>query len=127
MSEHRMSYITAPAEVAEQIANTLVQEDLAVCINIIDQVVSVYKWEGQVEKAHESLLIVKTTTEKTDALIERVREIHPYEVPEVISFDIVGGNQDYLDWLAGKEMQVDDLELDDDDLEFEDDENEDSE
>ena len=115
MSEHRMSYITAPAEVAEQIANTLVQEDLAVCINIIDQVLSLYKWEGQIDRAHESLLIVKTTTEKTDELIERVREIHPYEVPEVITFDIVTGNPDYLDWLSGKEMAVDDLELDDDD------------
>lgn len=119
MSEHRMSFITAPAEVAEQIANTLVEEDLAVCVNVIDQLLSIYKWEGQVEKAHESLLIAKTTTEKTEELIERVREIHPYEVPEIISFDIDDGNPDYLDWLSGKEMEVDDLELDDDDEEDE--------
>lgn len=120
MSEHRMSLITAPAEVAEQIANSLVQEDLAICVNIIDQLLSIYKWEGQVERAHESLLIAKTTTEKTEELIERVREIHPYEVPEVITFDIDDGNPDYLDWLSGKEMEVDDLEIDDDEFDLDD-------
>lgn len=115
-----MSLITAPAEVAEQIANSLVQEDLAICVNIIDQLLSIYKWEGQVERAHESLLIAKTTTEKTEELIERVREIHPYEVPEVITFDIDDGNPDYLDWLSGKEMEVDDLEIDDDEFDLDD-------
>jgi len=112
MSEHRITYITTPTEVANQIATTLVKEDLAVCINIIERVQSVYKWEGKVESAPEALLIVKAMTEKTEALIEKVREIHPYEVPEVISFDIVAGNRDYLDWLSGKEIEVDDLLLD---------------
>ncbi len=125
MSEHRMSYITAPAEVAEQIATSLVKEDLAISVNIIDQVTSIYKWENQIDKTHESLLIVKTTAEKTNELIERVREIHPYEVPEIISVDITGGNPDYLDWLSGKEMSIDDLELDDDDLEVENEESDD--
>ncbi|MCK5127720.1 MAG: divalent-cation tolerance protein CutA [candidate division Zixibacteria bacterium] len=120
-----MSYITAPAEVAEQIATSLVKEDLAISVNIIDQVTSIYKWENQIDKTHESLLIVKTTAEKTNELIERVREIHPYEVPEIISVDITGGNPDYLDWLSGKEMSIDDLELDDDDLEVENEESDD--
>ena len=117
MSEYRISYITTPAEVAEQIAMTLVKEELAACVNIIDDVLSIYRWEGQVEKAHESLLIVKSTTDKTDQLIDRVKEIHPYEVPEVITVDITAGNADYLDWLAGKEIALDEYDLSDEDEE----------
>jgi len=114
MSEHRITYITAPSEVAERIATTLVEEGLAMCVNIIERVTSLYRWEGQVEKATEALLIVKGQAGKTDALIARVREIHPYEVPEVLSTDIVAGNQDYLDWLAGKEIVIEEAELDED-------------
>ena len=120
MTEQRITYITAPAEVAERIANTLVEEKLAACVNIVDRVTSIYRWEGQVERATEALLIVKGMAAQTDALIERVREIHPYEVPEVISFDITAGNQDYLDWLAGKEIVVDEeLDFDEEDLDLE--------
>lgn len=120
MSEYRIGYITAPGEVAEQIAQTLVKEELAACVNIMDQMLSIYRWEGQVEKAHESLLIVKFMTDKSDELTQRIREIHPYEVPEFIAFDITAGNPDYLDWMAGKEINIDDLEIDDEDLELED-------
>jgi periplasmic divalent cation tolerance protein len=114
MTQHRIIYITAPAEVAEQIAVVLVEDDLARCVNIIEHVKSVYKWEGQVEHATESLLIAKAMTDKTDALIEKVREIHPYEVPEVLLTDISAGNQDYLEWLSGKEIVVDEPDLDED-------------
>jgi periplasmic divalent cation tolerance protein len=114
MSEHRITYITAPTEVAERIATTLVEESLAMCVNIIERVTSLYRWEGQVERATEALLIVKGQAGKTDALIARVREIHPYEVPEVLSVDIVAGNPDYLDWLAGKEIVVEEAELEED-------------
>ena len=113
MTQHRITYITTPVEVAEQIAAALVEEDLARCVNIVEQVRSIYKWEGHVERATEALLIVKAPAESTQALIERVREIHPYEVPEILSTDIVDGNPDYLDWLAGKELVVDDADLDD--------------
>lgn len=115
MSEHRITYITAPAEVAERIANTLVEENLAACVNIVGKVTSIYRWEGQVERATEALLLVKGTAEQTEAMINRVREIHPYEVPEILSTDIVAGNKDYLDWLAGKEIVIEDeLDLDED-------------
>ncbi len=121
MSEHSITYITAPGEVADRIATTLVEDKLATCVNIVDRVTSIYRWEGQVERATEALLIVKGMSASLDALVERVREIHPYEVPEVISFDITSGNQDYLDWLAGKEIVVDeDLDIDDEDLDLED-------
>ncbi len=124
MSEHRITYVTTPTEVAEQIATTLVEVELAVCVNVIEQVRSVYKWEGSVEKSYESLLIIKAMTDKTDELIEKVREIHPYEVPEVICVDITAGNQDYLDWLSGKEIVVDDALLDDEDEDEEEEEEE---
>ncbi len=115
MSEHRITYITAPAEVAERIANTLVEESLAACVNVVDKIVSFYRWEGQVERATEALLLVKGTAEQTEPMISRVREIHPYEVPEILVTDIVAGNKDYLDWLAGKEIVVEDeLDLDED-------------
>lgn len=115
MSEHRITYITAPAEVAERIANTLVEEGLATCVNIIGKVTSIYRWEGHVERATESLLLVKGTAEQTEPMINRVREIHPYEVPEILSTDIVAGNKDYLDWLSGKEIVIEDeLDLDED-------------
>ena len=113
MSEHRITYVTAPAEVAEMIANTLVEEDLAVCINIVEQVRAIYKWENKVEMSYEALLIIKGLTAKTNDMVEKIREIHPYEVPEVISFDITAGNPDYLDWLSGKEIEIDDSLLDD--------------
>jgi periplasmic divalent cation tolerance protein len=114
MTQHRIAYITAPVEVAEQIAITLVEEDLVRCVNIVEQVKSIYKWEGQVERAMESLLLVKVMADRTDELIDKVREIHPYEVPEILFADIVAGNEDYLEWLAGKEIEVDDVDLDED-------------
>ena len=125
MSDHRITYITAPTEVAERIATTLVEERLAMCVNIIERVTSIYRWEGQIDHASESLLIVKGTAATTDALIARVREIHPYEVPEVVSLDIVAGNPDYLDWLAGKEIVLEEADLEDNaDLENAEDESE---
>ncbi|MDD4052946.1 MAG: divalent-cation tolerance protein CutA [candidate division Zixibacteria bacterium] len=116
MSEHSVTLITAPTQVAEQIAVTLVEERLAACVNIIEKVRSVYWWQGQTEKADEALLVVKGMTAKMDELIARVREIHPYEIPEVISLDIQTGNKDYLDWLSGKEVVIDDIDLDDEDI-----------
>ncbi|NMC42304.1 MAG: divalent-cation tolerance protein CutA, partial [candidate division Zixibacteria bacterium] len=72
MSEHSVTLITAPIQVAEQIASTLIEENLAACVNVIEKVRSVYRWEGHVEKAEEALLIVKGMTEKTEELIARV-------------------------------------------------------
>lgn len=122
MSEHSVTLITAPIQVAEQIASTLIEENLAACVNVIEKVRSVYRWEGHVEKADEALLIVKGMTEKTEELIARVREIHPYEIPEVISLAVQAGNQDFLDWLAGKEVVIDDIDLEDEELEEEEEE-----
>ena len=121
MSEHRITFVTTPVEVGQQIATTLIQEDLAGCVNIIEKVNSIYKWEGKVEKSAESLLIIKAMTEKTDDIIAKVKEIHPFEIPEVISFDLVAGNPDYLDWLSGKEVKIEEEAiLDDEEIDLED-------
>lgn len=94
-------YITAPNEdEGADIARTLVQERLAACINIIAPVRSIYRWQEKVEDEREVLLIVKTRKRLFDSLLERVRELHSYTVPEIIALPITGGSEDYLKWLG---------------------------
>lgn len=93
-------YVTASsAEEAEQLAQTLVGEKLAACVNRIKSVRSVYRWEGQVEQSDEELLIIKTRKEVFSALEKRVRELHSYSVPEVIALPVIAGSDGYLSWL----------------------------
>lgn len=86
-------------EEASKIANILVESKLAACVNIVREVTSLYWWEGRIESGRESLLLVKTTIEKLDNLVRRVREVHSYSVPEIIAIPILGGNKDYLHWI----------------------------
>jgi periplasmic divalent cation tolerance protein len=87
------------AAVADRIARTLVEEQLAACVNRLDGVRSVYRWQGQVERADEVLLLIKSTHERFAALCERVLALHPYELPELIAVDVSSGLQRYLDWV----------------------------
>jgi periplasmic divalent cation tolerance protein len=86
-------------EEARKIAELLVNEKKAACVNIVADVDSLFRWKGKVESARESLLLVKTTAALLPELIGLVKEIHSYEVPEIIAFPIVGGSEDYLQWL----------------------------
>ncbi len=86
-------------EEAERIAGALVSERLAACANLLPGVASTYRWQGAVERAAETLLIVKTTRERLEALTERVRALHSYTVPEVVALPVVGGNPAYLRWV----------------------------
>jgi len=98
--EHVVVLITAAsAEEAERIANILVSGRKAACVNILPQVHSRFWWQGKIDSADEALLIVKTKAALLDNLIKLVKENHRYEVPEIIALPIVGGNQDYLQWL----------------------------
>jgi periplasmic divalent cation tolerance protein len=81
-------------------AEALVGERLAACVNVLPCVASVYRWQGQVERAEESLLLVKTTRPRLEALTARIVELHPYELPEVVAVDIAGGLPGYLAWIA---------------------------
>ena len=94
-------FCTCPdAASAERIADALVEARLAACVNQVPGLRSVYRWEGAIERADEVLLVAKTTHARLDALIERIRELHPNELPEVIAFEVAGGLAAYLDWVA---------------------------
>jgi periplasmic divalent cation tolerance protein len=86
---------------ARKIARALVEKRLAACVNEMGAPIrSVYRWKGKVETAEEFLLVIKTTQKRFPALREAVRELHSYEVPEIIALPIVEGSRAYLDWIA---------------------------
>ncbi|MEN4098561.1 MAG: divalent-cation tolerance protein CutA [Anaerolineaceae bacterium] len=93
--------ITAPDQaVSEHIAYALVESKLAACVNIISPLISIYRWQGKIERAQEYLLVCKTRRDRFDAhFIATVKAIHPYEVPEMIAIPLEAGAQDYLDWM----------------------------
>ena len=86
-------------DVAKDVAERLVKERLAACINIIDGVLSIYWWNGRVEEASESLLLIKTRSELFEKLKKRIVEVHPYETPEVVALKIEDGLKEYLEWI----------------------------
>jgi periplasmic divalent cation tolerance protein len=83
---------------ARAIARALVEERLAACCNIAGDVESIYRWEGKVEEAREVLVIIKTTQERFPALEQRIRELHSYDVPEIIAMPVTAGSEAYLRW-----------------------------
>jgi len=87
---------------AERIATALVEERLAACVNLVAPVTSVYRWQGAVERAEETLLVVKTRRAHATRVAARIRELHTYELPEVITLPIDGGAAAYLAWLVGE-------------------------
>ena len=91
--------VTIPAAQAPALARSLVEEGRAACVNQLPGVRSTYVWDGRVEEAEETLLLVKTTVAGYAALERRVRELHPYEVPELLALPAVAGFEPYLDWL----------------------------
>lgn len=95
--------VTAPdAERGAALGRTLVEERLAACVNILPGLRSIYHWQGAVEEESEVLLLIKTSSDLLPQLTERVKELHPYEVPEVLALPIAGGSSDYLHWLHGE-------------------------
>ena len=99
MNGYYVVLITTPVEKGEEIANFIIENKLGACVNIVREVSSIYWWKGNVERDKESLLVVKTSVSKFEELIGKVKEIHPYTVPEIIALPIVGGNPDYLAWI----------------------------
>jgi periplasmic divalent cation tolerance protein len=87
-------------EAARRIARQLVTESLAACANIIPAVESVYRWQDKIEHAHETLVFFKTTADRYDALQDKLKSLHPYEVPEIICLRIVDGLPEYLRWVS---------------------------
>ncbi len=94
-------YVTAPdEETAVTIGRALVEEKLAACANIVPRIRSLYRWKGAVEDEREVLMILKTRTELFDRVEQRVRSMHPYEVPEIVAIPLTHGSPPYLDWLS---------------------------
>ncbi len=103
-SEYIVIFITTEAgEEAALISRVLLEQKKAACINIIESVNSMFRWQGEIESARESMLVVKTKASLLEGVIQIVKEIHSNDTPEIISFPIIGGNKDYLEWV-GKEV-----------------------
>ncbi|RUM28394.1 MAG: divalent-cation tolerance protein CutA [Aquifex sp.] len=99
MNGYYVVLITVPVDKGEELANFIVENKLGACVNVIPEVKSVYWWKGNIEKDKEALLVVKTSSEKFKELLEKVKGVHPYTVPEIIALPIVAGNPDYLNWI----------------------------
>jgi periplasmic divalent cation tolerance protein len=90
---------TPGRELADTIARALVEEQRVACVNIIDKITSIFRWKGKVEEEAECLLIMKTRMERVEDVIQRVKALHTYDVPEIIALPIVDGNPSYLKWI----------------------------
>jgi periplasmic divalent cation tolerance protein len=100
MSHELIALVTAPnKDEASRIASLLVAERLAACVNIVSEIESVYRWQGEVSHDVETLMIIKTTDGRYQELERRVKELHSYATPEVIAFKIERGSDAYLQWL----------------------------
>jgi periplasmic divalent cation tolerance protein len=86
------------ADAAARLARTLVELRLAACVNLVDTA-SVYRWQGKVESAEEILLVIKTSTERISELKDRLPQLHPYDVPELIVLPVTDGAASYLAWV----------------------------
>jgi len=84
---------------ARRIAHTLTEEQIVACVNIIPDIESVYRWKGKIKETMEVILIAKTVDENVKKAIERIKQLHTYEVPAIVVLPIVGGLKDYLDYI----------------------------
>ena len=108
MTDFVVVLITAPNEDnAAKMANDLVASRLAACVNIIRNIRSIYRWQGKIEDEDEVLMLVKTRKELFNDLQKRIRELHPYSVPEIIALPIIEGFEGYLGWLKEETVKDD--------------------
>lgn len=102
---HGVILVTAPSQQeAEMIAETLLQERLAACVTILP-VQSIYRWQGTIHKDQEWQLLIKSDLDRFAELEIKIRQIHPYEVPEIIALPIMAGSQPYLNWISQQVVQ----------------------
>ncbi len=97
-------FITSRNEEVPRITTALLRQKKVACINIIDNVSSHFWWQGELDSAQESLLIIKTKASRVETIVTLIKAIHGYDIPEIIALPIVGGNPDYLEWI-GKEVK----------------------
>lgn len=101
MIEYSLILSTCPdQESATRLADELIDSNLAACVNILPGLLSIYKWKGKKESAQECLLLIKTTNDCYARLEQKIRDCHPYELPEIIAVPITAGSPAYLTWIA---------------------------
>jgi periplasmic divalent cation tolerance protein len=101
MTNARIVLTTAGSrEEARKIAHELVERKLAACVNIVPQIESVYRWQGNVETAQEWLLLIKTQAELYERVRDALKKLHSYDLPECVMLELTAGSQEYLDWIA---------------------------
>lgn len=100
MSEYNLVLCTVNTrDLANNIAKSLVSEKLAACVNISEHITSVYTWDNEVVEDNEILLIIKSKKNLFNKVEAKIKQLHTYDVPEIISIDIQDGSKDYLKWL----------------------------
>jgi periplasmic divalent cation tolerance protein len=97
----RIAFSTFPdAETARRICEELVTKDVVACANILPAVESIYRWQGKLERANETLVVFKVAAERYGAFETKLKSLHPYDVPEIVAVDVVAGLPDYLRWVV---------------------------
>ena len=89
-------------EEAKKIGKALVTSRLAACVNILENMNSIYMWDGEIQDDREVVMIAKTTEERIPQLVEKVKSLHSYDCPCIVSLPVVKGHQPFLDWIAGE-------------------------
>jgi len=108
-------------EQAYLIAREIVARRQAACVNIVPGIRSIYRWKGKICKDGELMLIVKTLEDELEGVMDTIRELHSYEIPEILSFNVSHGEQRFLEWIAGsvdKESAFADEEEDEDEIAY---------
>ena len=103
--KHLLIHCTCPDEtVAANIAQALVGERLAACVNVLPGLTSIYRWQGRTERESEALMLIKTRRDRYSDLEKRLRFLHPYELPEIIAVPVTTGLPEYLNWVDGQTL-----------------------
>ena len=89
---------------AQKIANVLVEEKLVACVNIIPNIISIYRWKGKIENDDECIIIAKTTDSNVKKVIQRIKTLHTYELPDIIVLPIIGGLKEYLEYITNETL-----------------------
>lgn len=106
MSEVLLVFTNLPDRAtAERVAETLITEGVAACVNVLAECVSIYRWKGSSERASEVPLLIKTTRAAYPQLESSLRKLHPYELPEIIAMPVTAGLPEYLNWVTQETKQ----------------------
>ena len=93
-------------EEGENIGTSLVESKLAACVNVIPQVSSIFSWQGKIESENEVLLLVKTSQDRIGDLIDEIKRVHSYDVPEILAVPVFAGSKEYIDWVHQETRNV---------------------